>query len=83
MKTISNNNRNFPKPFRFAIYVVAVTIVGFMNWMAISANDPVMESSLKLESRLAEALAPAEDPEYELEDWILTLSEDILSAEMD
>jgi hypothetical protein len=76
MKTISNNNRNFPKPFRFAIYVVAVTIVGFMNWMAISANDPVMESSLKLESRLSEALAPLPDPEPELEEWILKFADD-------
>ena len=77
MKTI--NKSNFPKPFRFAIYLIAVTIVGFMNWVALSANDPGMESTQTLEIRLAEALVPVSDPEPALEEWILTLSQNIIN----
>ena len=77
-KTISNNKSKFPKTFRYTIYLIVVTIVGFMNWIATSANDPDMEAILSLESRLAEALVPIAEPEPELEDWILTLSANII-----
>ncbi len=77
MKTISNNNSKFPKPFRFTIYVIVVTIVGFMNWITANANDPVMETTMSLESRLADALIPITDQEPELEDWILSLSDNL------
>lgn len=78
MKTINKNNSTFPKPFRFAIYLTAVIIVGFMNWVALSANDPVMETTQALEIRLAEALVPLSDPEPELEEWLLSFSENII-----
>ena len=81
MKTINKNNSTFPKPFRFAIYLTAVIIVGFMNWVALSANDPNMESIQALEIRLAEALVPLSEPEPELEEWILSFSENIISEE--
>jgi hypothetical protein len=79
MKTISNNKSTLPKPFRFTIYIIAVTIIGFMNWMASNANDPEMETTISLEARLAEALIPITEKEPELEDWILSLSESITS----
>ena len=80
MKTISNNNSKFPKPFRFTIYLIVVTVVGFMNWMTLNANDPGMETTMTLESRLAEALVPLTEQEPELEDWILSFSENITSV---
>jgi hypothetical protein len=82
MKTINNNNSKFPKPFRFTIYLIVVTVVGFMNWISINANDPSMKTARSLESRLAEALIPVPEQEPELEDWILSLS-DNLTTEID
>jgi len=79
MKTINNNKSNFPKPFRFAIYIIVVSIVGLMNWVATYANDTGMEATPNIETRLAEALVPISDPEPELEDWILSLSDNIIS----
>jgi hypothetical protein len=69
MKTINKNKSSFPRPFRFAIYILLVTIVGFMNWVVIYANDPPMDATPNIEIRLAEALAPLSDPEPELEEW--------------
>jgi hypothetical protein len=79
MKTINNNESNFPRPFKFAIYLIAVFIVGLMNWMVSYANDSEMEDVANIETRLAEALVPLPDPEPELEDWILSLSENMIS----
>ena len=79
MKTINKNKSSFPRPFRFAIYILLVTIVGFMNWVVIYANDPPMDATPNIEIRLAEALAPLSDPEPELEDWLLALSGTIIS----
>jgi len=79
MKTINKNKSNFPRPFRFAIYLIVVTIVGFMNWVAISANDPGKETTPTIEKRLAEALVPLPDPEPELEDWLVNFSENMVS----
>ena len=77
MKTINNSKRRFPKPIKFAMYLVLVATLGFLNWMTTYANDSEMEER-SLETRLAEALIPEADPEPKLEGWLLTLSEDIL-----
>lgn len=83
MKTINKNKSSFPRPFRFAIYILLVTIVGFMNWVAIYANDPPMDATPNIEIRLAEALAPLSDPEPELEEWILSFSANILNESVE
>ncbi len=83
MKTINKNKSSFPRPFKFSIYLIVVTIVGFMNWVAISANDPRTETTPTIETRLAEALVPLSDPEPELEDWLLSFSYTILESRLD
>ncbi len=50
-----------------------------MNWVAISANDPEKETTPNIETRLAEALVPLPDPEPALEDWIMSISANIIS----
>ena len=77
MKTISNSKRRFPKPIKFAMNLVLVASLGFLNWMTTYANDSEMEER-SLENRLAEALIPEADPEPKLESWLLTLSEDLM-----
>ena len=79
MKTINKNKSSFPRPFKFVIYIIVVTIVGFMNWVAISANDPEREATPNLETRLNEALVPISDPEPALEDWIMSFSANIIN----
>ena len=79
IKTINKNKSSFPRPFRFAIYLIVVTIVGFMNWITISANDPRTEAPPNIETRLAEALVPISDPEPALEDWIMSFSANIIN----
>ena len=74
MKTISNANVKFPKPFKFAMYLLLVSALCFLNYISLSANDPAHNKVNGLEIRLAEALEPAADPEYELEGWILTFT---------
>ncbi len=77
MKTINNTNKRFPRPFKFAMYLVLVSALCFLNYMTLSANDPGYTQVKSLEIRLAEALVPLADPEHELEDWILTFSQNI------
>jgi hypothetical protein len=73
MKTIENKS-TLPKPFRFAIYLLVVSVMGLMNWMAIYAGDAGTESVPSLETRLGDALQTIPDPEPELEEWILSFS---------
>ncbi len=77
MKIINNTNKRFPRPFKFAMYLVLVSALCFLNYMTLSANDPGYTQVKSLEIRLAEALVPLADPEHELEDWILTFSQNI------
>lgn len=77
MKTINNSNKRFPRPFKFAMYLVLVSALCFLNYMTLSANDPGYNQVKSLEIRLAEALVPVADPEHELEDWILTFSQNL------
>jgi hypothetical protein len=80
MKTISNNRRKFPRPFKFAMYLLVVTIVGLANWVMTYANEPERPSALSIESRLVEALVPIPEPEPELEEWILSLEDRLAEA---
>jgi hypothetical protein len=77
MKTIDNSNKRFPRPFKFAMYLVLVSAFCFLNYMTLSANDPGYNQVKSLEIRLAEALEPLADPELELEDWILTFFQNL------
>ena len=76
MKTTSQSTGPFPKPFRFSLYVSAVVVLCFFNWVALQAEGP--EKSL--ENHLAVALVEEVEAEIEVQDWMLTFSEDFLAA---
>ena len=76
MRTTSQSKRSFPKPVKFSLYIGAVVVLCFFNWVALQAEDP--EKSL--ENRLAAALVEEIEAEIEVEDWMLTFSEDFLTA---
>ena len=78
MKAISITTREFPTPYKMAMYLFAVTAFSLLNWAVLRANDNSMDDATMLQSRLTEALEPAADPQYEIEDWLLTFSEDLL-----
>lgn len=76
MKTKNQTTRSFPEPVKFLIYVGAVVVLCFFNWVALQAEGP--EKSL--ENHLAVALVEEVEAEIEVQDWMLTFSEDFLAA---
>jgi hypothetical protein len=72
MKTTNQTTRSFPKPVMFSLYVGVVVILCFFNWVALQAQGP----SISLESRLAAALVEEVESEIEIENWMLTISDD-------
>ena len=75
MKTTSQTARSFPKPVKFSLYVGAVVVLCFFNWVALQAQDP----SKSLENCLAVALVEEVERDIELEGWMLTISDDYLA----
>lgn len=76
MKTTSQINRSFPKPFKFSLYAGAVVVLCFFNWFVLQAQGP----SKSLENRLAAALAEEAEKDIELDSWMLNISEDYLAT---
>jgi len=76
MKTSSQTNRPFPKPARFSLYIGAVAVLCFLNWVAL----PAQGTAKSLENRLAAALVEEVEADIELESWMLTVSEDYLTT---
>ncbi len=75
MKTTSQTTRTFPKPVKFSFYVGAVVVLCFFNWVALQAQGP----SVRLENRLAAALVEEVEEDIELENWMLTFSDEYLA----
>lgn len=75
MKTTSQNTKPFPKPVKFSVYVGAVAVLCFFNWVALQAQDPFVN----LEDRLAAAVIEEVEEDIELENWMLNISEDYLA----
>ena len=77
MKTQKNTNPTLPSPVKFSFYLLAVALVCFLNWNALKASDPVDGKTETLAARLEAALVPVAEEEIELEDWMLTISDEI------
>jgi hypothetical protein len=75
MKTTSQTTRSFPKPVKFSIYVCAVAVLCFFNWVAIQAEGPAKS----LENSLVAALVEEVEAEIEVESWMLTFSNDYIA----
>ena len=75
MKTTSQTTRPFPKPVKFSVYVGAVAVLCFFNWVALQAQ----EAFVNPEDRLAAAVVEEVEEDIELENWMLKLSEDYLA----
>jgi len=75
MKTTNQITRTFPKPVKFSFYIGAVVVLCFFNWVALQAQGP----SVSLEYRLAAALVEEVEEDIELENWMLTISDEYLA----
>ena len=76
MKTTNQTTRLFPNPAKFSLYIGAVAVLCFLNWVTLQAQFP--ENSL--ENRLAAALVEEVEPEMEIEPWMLNISDDYLAT---
>jgi len=77
MKTQKTSNPNLPSPVKFSIYIIAVALLGLLNWNALKASDPESDETKTLKVRLEAALVPVVETEIVLEDWMLTFSNEV------
>ena len=71
MRTAKQTTGNFPRPGRFSLYLCAVMVLCFFNWVALSAQTVKIVNNLN--SELANAQAEVEEPAIQLEDWMMDL----------
>ena len=69
MKTAKKTTGNFPRPGRFSLYICAVMVLCFFNWVALNAQTVKNVNNYK--SPLALALAEVDEPAIQLQDWMM------------
>ena len=69
MKTAKQTNQHFPRPGRFSLYMCAVAILCFLNWIALNAKTVTPAKYDR--SLLDMALAEEYEPDIQLQDWMM------------
>lgn len=69
MKTANQTTENFPRPGRFSLYVCAVLVLCFFNWVALNAQT--VKKVNVLNSQLVIDLAEVDEPVIQLQDWMM------------
>jgi hypothetical protein len=78
MKTAMQTTQEFPRPVRFSLYMCAVAILCFFNWVALNAQSvPFADNT---DSHLARVLAEENEPDLPLQDWMMDLETGYLAA---
>jgi len=89
MKTAKQITENFPRPGRFSLYMCAVMVLCFFNWVVLNAQPAISlaevdEPELKLEEWMMDLdkgyLAINEDAELKVEPWMLSFNQDYLAG---
>ena len=70
MKTAKQITGNFPRPGRFSLYMCAVMVLCFFNWVALNAQPAI-------------SLAEEDEPELQLEEWMMNLDRGYLTVNED
>lgn len=78
MKTAKQANRNFPRPGRFSLYICAVVVLCFFNWVALNAQSPSKANHSY--SQLVIAQAEEEEPTIQLQDWMMDFENGCLAV---
>jgi hypothetical protein len=68
MKTAKQTTGNFPRPGRFSLYICAVLVMCFLNWVALNAQNAREANNFK--SQLVIALEEENEPAIQLKDWM-------------
>ena len=58
MKTTSQTTQSFPETSRFIIYVFAVAVFCFFNWMVLQAQGQGKDAEIRLAAALFEEVEP-------------------------
>jgi len=76
MKTAKQTTGNFPRPGRFSLYICAVMVLCFFNWVALNAQT--VKKVNNINSQFAIALAEVDEPAIQLQDWMLDFENEYL-----
>jgi hypothetical protein len=69
MKTAKRTTGNFPRPGRFSLYICAVMVLCFFNWVALNAQT--VKNVNNFMSPVAVDLAEVDEPAIQLQDWMM------------
>ena len=78
MKTAKQTTRSLPRPGRFSLYICAVMVLCFFNWVAINAQTA--EKVNNFNSPMAVALAEVDEPAIQLQDWMMVFDNGYLAV---
>jgi hypothetical protein len=78
MKTAMKIDQKFLMPGRFSLYIFAVAILCFFNWVVLNAQVTSTES--KVNKQLALALDEADEPELQVQDWMMDFENEYLAV---
>jgi hypothetical protein len=78
MKTAKQTTGSLPRPGRFSLYICAVMVLCFFNWVAINAQT--VKKVNNFNSPLAVALAEVDEPAIQLQDWMMDLENGYLAV---
>ena len=68
MKTAKQPIRSLPRPGRFSLYICAVVVMGFFNWIALNAQT--IKKPYKPDNQPAISLSEEIEPAIQLQDWM-------------
>jgi len=71
MKTAKLTTVNFPRPGRISLYICAVLVLCFFNWIALNAQN--VKKVNNLEDQLSISLEVDDEPVIQLQDWMMDL----------
>lgn len=74
MKTGNSKPRQLPRPLKFLVFIISISVVCLPNWIALRAGKPVMVSAdpaISIPGLITEDI----EPEIELRNWMVETSE--------
>ena len=78
MKTAKQTIGNFPRPGRLSLYICAVMVLCFFNWVALKAQTEKKVN--KFEGQMAIAIEDEDEPAIRLQDWMMDFENGYLAV---
>jgi hypothetical protein len=80
MKTTINTTGSLPRPGRVSLYICAVIVLCFLNWIALQAQDPKMESNAT-NNLLVITVTEENEPAIQVQDWMLDFEDGYMAVD--